>query len=539
MEQIYIFGHKKPDTDTVTAAISLSYLKNKLGLNTIPMVLGVINNETKFVLDHFKVSVPKELNDVHLQIKDLNYQKDCMVCETETISATFEYMLENKISSTSVENTDGEFLGVVAMKDIAKYLCDAKDDSIITSYDNLLIALKGNRILKINREFKGKMVFLNEDNQEELDEYINDNIIVMEPSPILFKNVLNKKPKLIILSGKAKISEASLEKAKNSKISLLSTTENVQLIKKKSDLSNYISKILFKENLVTFNEEDEVRDFIATANKTRYSYFPVINNSNKCLGMLKLADASNVNRKKVILVDHNSTIQSVEGIEEAEVLEIIDHHNIDFARTAAPINFRNMTVGSTNTIIYTMYKENNVVIPKSIAGIMLSGIISDTLLFTSPTTTDLDKDVAQKLSEIAEIDVKKYGREMFKKGSIFKNQSPEETMYSDFKTYNIGNEKIGIAQISTINVDDVLTHMSEYKRIIEKMVINSEYNVVILLIVDIMRKGSYLYYNEKARNVLENSFPDVIIEQGIFLDGYVSRKKQIVPCITKALEKII
>ena len=250
-----------------------------------------------------------------------------------------------------------------------------------------------------------------------------------------------------------------------------------------------------------------------------------------------MADISSKKRKKVILVDHNSYSQSVEGIEDADILEIVDHHNLGSIGTSMPINFRNMPVGSSNTIIYQIYKENNIKIPKEIAGLMASGIISDTLLLTSPTTTDLDRMALEYLSKHAGIDYKVYGLEMLKKGASIEGKTKEVLIYQDFKTYPFNDSKIGIGQLSTTDPDLFISETSEYQKLLNTISENNGYEVLALFVTDILNNGSYVFYNEKSKEILENGFNIKELKPVHFLKGVVSRKLQIIPAIMEQEKK--
>ena len=238
----------------------------------------------------------------------------------------------------------------------------------------------------------------------------------------------------------------------------------------------------------------------------------------------------------MILVDHNEESQSVDGLEEAEIVEIVDHHKIGTIGTSLPINFRNMPVGSTNTIIYMLFKENHVEIPSHIAGLMLSGIISDTLLFRSPTTTETDKKVVKELAKIANIDYEKYGMDMLKAGASLKGKTKEEILYMDFKNFTIDSKKVGVGQIVTLNIDEIESEKDEYIKLINNVALNNDYYIVALFATDIIQNGSYIYYNDNAKDILDNCFDVKELKQGCYLEGVVSRKKQMIPNIMDAIE---
>ena len=237
-----------------------------------------------------------------------------------------------------------------------------------------------------------------------------------------------------------------------------------------------------------------------------------------------------------MLTDHNEYDQSVDGLQEAEILEIVDHHNIGSIGTMAPINFRSMPVGSTNSVLYKMYKEYNIKIPKHIAGLMLSGIISDTLLLVSPTTTDYDKEIVKELAKIADVDLNVYGLNMLKAGTSLEGKTEEDILFGDFKMYEVNNKKIGVTQVSTFDINDFKNSIETYKELINKNAINNSYDVFAFFITDILKNGSYIYFNDNAKDIIIRAFGIDNIEQGTYLDGVVSRKKQVIPKIMKALD---
>ena len=446
MEKTYIFGHRNPDTDSVTSAISLSYLKNKQGMNTIPAVLSSINLESKFVLNYFNIEEPIFLNDVNIKIKDLKYTKNYTINENESIYTAYYKMNSANISKIPIVDKNKNLLGIVSMKDIAKEQFSFNYSYVNTSYENIIKALNGSEVVKFNNEITGELLvagyksttFLNEIKLSE------NHILILGDRHSIIEYAVKSKVKLIIITGSKEIKEEHLQIARENKVNIIKTPYTTLETTKIFNLCNYVKSILTNDSVLCVNENDDIKDFINIANKTRYSYYPVLNKKNKCMGIIRLSDVAYSHKKNVILVDHNSYEQSAIGLEDANIIEIVDHHNIGSVGTNMPISFRNMPVGSTNTIIYTLYNENNIDIPKNIAGIMLSGILSDTLILTSPTTTNLDILAVKKLSQIANIDYEEYGKKMIEEGSSLKGMTKEQVLYKDYKTYNIKNGKIVI-----------------------------------------------------------------------------------------------
>ena len=532
MENTLIFGHQKPDTDTVTSAIVLSYLRNKLGDHTEPRVLGDINNETKFVLDYFKFETPKFLNDVRLQIKDTDYSKDCFLHEKDSIFKAYNYMMDTSISTVPVVNKEKDYLGAVCMKYITGDLIDGDLGSLDTSYDNILEALKGKEVLRFDDEINGNIIVpsSNSDSFKKNVSIDKNSVIIVGERRNIFEYVIKNKCAVIILTDGVKLTNEQLKMAKEYKVNVISTKYDGITTANLVVFSNYI------RNKIKVNENDALFDALEVANKKKYSNYPILSNSGKCLGVFRANITDNKHPKKVILVDHNEREQSVVGLDEAEIIEIVDHHKIGNIGTSLPINFRNMPLGCTETILYLMFKENGVSIPKNIAGLMMSGIISDTLLLTSPTTTDIDKKALKELSDIAEVDYKKYGMEMFKAGSSIKGMGISEVIHGDFKNFTIDAQKFGIGQVSTMNTEEIMNKKDRFISTLNELARDEDYTVIALFVTDILNNGSYILFNDGAKSIFSGSFDVPNIEPGHFVKGLVSRKKQIVPKIMNYMD---
>lgn len=538
MEKVYIFGHRKPDTDSVTSAIALSYLKNQLGMDTEPRVLGDINNETKYVLNYFGIAEPKYLNDVKLQIKDVNYHKEYTIDEKVSIKDAYDYMTEKEITGVPIIRNN-KFLNLVTVKMITKHLINNDVKFLETSFDNILKTLQAEEILRFDEEIKGNIsvasyrsttfmnsVFLGE----------NDILVVGDRHSIIEYAILNK-VKLIVLTGDSYIKEEHIKMAKENKVNIIRTKKDTFTSAQLISLSNYIYTLTKKNTPYTFDYNDYYDDFVEKSYKLRHNNYPVVDKENNCYGLIRITDIDDKQKKKIILVDHNEKDQTVEGIEEAEILEIIDHHKIGNFSSIMPISFRNMPVGSTNTIIYRMFEENNISIPKKIAGCMVSGILSDTLLFKSPTTTELDRFVAKELAKIAEIEAEDYGFEMLKAGASLEGKTLEEVVYTDFKNFNVDSKKIAVCQIFIIDYEAIKEKEKDYIQLLNTIAKNNEYTLVCFLVTDIINNGSYIYFNEDAEETLKKCFDKEEFKQGIYMEDIVSRKKQVIPAIVNYLEK--
>lgn len=538
MREIYIFGHKKPDTDAVTSAIALSYLKNQIGIKSKPMILGNINKETEFVLKYFNIKKPEYLEDVKLQIKDLFYYKDCYVNESDSISKTYNYMIDKNITGVPIVDNNKKFIGLLTSKMIGYELINGNFTMLNTSYNNILEVLKAKEILRFDEEINGNIIAASFRSTTILNtlEFRKDTIMIIGDRHSIIEAAVNNSIKLLIIVGNLEIKEEHLKLARENKVNIIRTHFDTFHTAKLIGLSNYVKNLLTDTRTISFNENDYYDDFMDKSIKLGHNNYPVIDDNGTCLGLIRITDINKMNRKQVILVDHNEAMQSVEGLDEAEILEIIDHHNIGSLTTKMPINFRNMTVGSTNTIVYSLFNESNISIPSDIAGIMLSGIISDTLKFTSPTTTEYDKYVATRLSEIANINIDEYSTKMFKAGTNLKGKTIEEIITGDMKIYESNDKRIAISQVITLNSDDILEKQQEYVRVLNNMKNNRGYEVILLCVTDIIKDGSYIFFNDSSENDVANAFNFDYIEQGYFFTKCLSRKKQLVPIIMNVIK---
>ena len=534
----YIFGHKNPDTDSVCAAISLSYLKNKLGLNSLPATLGSLNSETLYALKHFGIKEPYHLNDVKIQLKDVNYHKNCFIDKNVSIKDAFDYMSKYSITGVPVVEGKNKYYGYVSLKEIARELIAGDYNIIKTSYGNILKIIEGNKILKFDKEISGTVLSATYAKETFIHDVKLDNsyILIVGDRSGIIDYAIDSKVKLIILVSNNKLNKSLLEKAEKNLVNVISTPYTAYEVGKLMSFSNYIKNIIREEEIATFNEVDYLSDFLEESRKLKHTNYPILNKKGECTGVLTLTDCNNINRKKVILVDHNNYSQSVDGLDEADILEVIDHHNIGDIVTKKPINFRNARVGSVNTIIYNMYIENNVRIPKNIAGIMASAIISDTLLLTSPTTTDKDKIALKNLCDIAEINQKSYGIKLLKQGMSIKGLSNKEILYKDFKSYKVEDSMFGIGQVITsdydiINIDEMVNYLDEVASL-------SGYKVLTLFVTDIFNNVSHCLYNRDGKDIIKEAFNLNEIYEGVELKNVLSRKVQIAPYIMDVIEKM-
>ena len=538
MEKTFIFGHKKPDSDSVMSAIGLSYLKNKLGDSTEPRILGNVNKETKYALDYFGLKEPEYLNDVKLQIKDVNYHKGFLIKDTDSIYDGYQKMLKEGLTGIPVVQQKNAFLGLITIKDLSHMVVNANFEELFTSYSNIMKVLKGEEILKFDDEIVGKILvaayrsttFIN---QVSLSS--NDVLIVGDRHSVI-EYAVESGVKLVVLSGDSEIKEKHIEIARKNKVNIIRTPYDSYHITRLLPLTNYIKTMIRSYNPTKFDESEYVDTVLDINNKLKHTNYPVVDRKNRCLGLLKIIDLNEKHPKNVILVDHNEKLQSVEGLDEANILEIFDHHNLGSITTSSPINFRNMAVGSTCTIVYTLYKERGVEIPKEIAGALLSGILSDTLILRSPTATPRDREAVEELSRIAEVDYQEYGMNMLKAGTSLDGMTKEDVLYNDFKLYTVNEKTFAIGQFFTMNFDEMKKELEEYVHTLDEVAEANNYDFVALYVTDIIQNGSYVIFNTKGQEVVDVVYGKENLPEGYFVDNCVSRKKHVVPLIMEVFE---
>lgn len=538
MEKTFIFGHKKPDSDSVMSAIGLSYLKNQLGECTEPRILGTVNKETKYALNYFGLKEPEYLNDVKLQLKDVNYHKGFYIRDTDSVYDGYQKMLKEGLTGIPVVKDNKQFLGLITIKDLSHIVVNANFEELYTSYQNIIKVLKGEEILKFDSEINGKIMVA----AYRSTTFINtvpltkEDILIVGDRHSVIEYAVESGVKLVVLSGDSEIKDEHIEIARKNKVNIIRTPYDSYHITRMIPLTNYIRTMIRSYNPIKFEETEFVDTVLDINNKLKHTNYPVVNKKNQCLGLLKIIDLNEKRPKNVILVDHNEKLQSVEGLEEANILEIFDHHNLGSITTSAPINFRNMAVGSTCTIVYTLYKERNVNLPKEVAGALLSGILSDTLILKSPTATPRDVEAVEELARIAGVDYKVYGMDMLKAGTSLEGMSKEDVLYNDFKLYTINEKTFAIGQFFTMNFDEMKKELDEYVSTLNEVAEANNYDFVALYVTDIIKNGSYVIFNTKGQEVVDVCYEKENIPEGYFVENCVSRKKHVVPLIMEIFE---
>lgn len=541
-DAIYITGHKNPDTDSICAAIAYAEFKNKTGpQKAIPVRLGEINRETQFILDCFGVEIPQFIETVKVQVSDLNIDNVAPVSPDISLKMAWNLMKKNNSKTLPVVDENDSLIGIATITNLFTSFMDYWDNSILaksnTTLENIVDTLSAKYIYvrEEHLKFNGKIVTaaMNPESTEEIIEA--GDIVICGDREDTQKTVIKGGASLIIITGNHDAKDDIVELAKEAKCSILSTPYDSFTASRLITQSIPVRFVMATDNLVSFSTEDFVDEIKDVMLETRYRSYPVIDKYGKVIGTISRYHLISQNRKKVILVDHNERTQSVHGLEDAEVLEILDHHRIADIQTGNPIYFRNEPVGSTSTIVASIFFENGIRPSKKVAGLLCAAIISDTLLFKSPTSTNVDKLMLKRLSEIANIDVDNFAREMFKAGTSLKDRTADEIFHQDFKVFTLNSLKIGISQISTMDLEGFTEMKAEMLALMEKKAVDSGFNLLVFMLTDILKGGSELLVAGKEKEIVARAFNLKLNGTGVYLPGILSRKKQVIPPITAAI----
>ncbi|GAB6150867.1 MULTISPECIES: putative manganese-dependent inorganic diphosphatase [Clostridium] len=542
-DMIYITGHRNPDTDSICSALAYAEFKNKsANVKAKPIRLGEVSRETQFALDYFKVQKPELVKTLRPLVKDLEMDKvPPLTPETSLKTAWFD-MKKYKVKTIPVVDNDNKFLGIVSLSNLTSAYMDIWDNYILTKsktpLKNVIDALSA-RTLYENKdlEFCGGKIIVAAMNPESMKKIMETgDVVICGDREDTQMSIIENKASLMIVAGNHEVSKKVLDFAEANKCTVISTPFDSFTASRMIVQSIPIRYVMSKEELICFRDTDHVEDVREAMAKTRFRSYPILDSNNKVLGMISRFHLISRVNKKVILVDHNESAQSVDGLETAEVTEIIDHHRIADIQTSNPIYFRNQPVGCTGTIIGSIFFENGLTPSKETAGLLCSAIISDTLLFKSPTSTPVDKAMVEKLAKIAEIDVEEYAKEMFKAGTSLVGRTVEEIFNTDFKTFSLLNHKVGVAQVSTMDIEGFKPMKEEMLNYMEKNCEENNYDLLVLLLTDIIQDGSEVMAVGNRADYIERAFNVTLKDNSAYVPGLLSRKKQVIPPITKAIE---
>ncbi len=532
---ILVFGHKNPDTDSVASAIGLSRLKNKQGVKSKPCVLDEIGRESQYVLDRFGAKCPDMIDNVKIQIKDLEYEKTQAIKSSSSIRHAYRMMESKNIKILPIVDEESKLEGIVTMKDIAMAFIRGNHYHIETNMHNLIKDLDAKVLTdRDDKEITGDAVIgaFYHETLKKVNLLGKNSIVIVGDRYDIIDIAIQSGVRLIVITGGNEIPGEYLDTANEKSISIISTPYDTYTTSRLISQCNYISLIMKSKGIASFNEEEYLDDFKEEIKNKKHSNYPVVSSDGAYLGFVNRRHILTPGRKKVVLVDHNEYSQSVNGLEEAQIMEIVDHHKIGDISTSMPISFRNIPVGSTCTIVYNMYEESGVEMDYQTAGILLSGIISDTLIFKSPTSTDADKRAAGKLNEILGIDIEEFAMDMFKAGTSIEGKSMDEIFYGDFKEFVIEGHKVGISQVFTLDMDQISSKKGDFIEYIEGVHKKEGSSLTMMVVTDIIKNGSYAIFVEDVP-ILKHVLGE--IEQGDFMEGVVSRKKQVIPMIAEGI----
>ncbi len=536
MNKVFIFGHKNPDSDTICSALAYAELKKAMGTEAVAVKLGEINNETKFILKYFYVPEPETLNTIKTQVRDLEIDDAVCVSPTISVRAAWELMKQNTKKTLVVVDGEKKLVGLASLSDITRNYMDVGENTLLavsrTSYANIIETLQA-RILLGSPETHiatGRVVIAAQ-RHTHLNNYVEQgDVVISDISESIREAILNGAQLIICTCGVYPDAE-DVEIAGENNCDIISTGFDTFTTAMLIRQSIPIEHVMTTRNISTVSLDDFKEDAREKMLKSRYRNYPVVDGDGKVAGMISRYHLLSKNRKKAILVDHNERSQTANGIEEAEILEIIDHHRLGDIQTSNPILMKNEPVGSTSTIIATLYEAHQVAIPPQIAGILLSAIISDTLNFQSPTCTKQDTEIAKRLEIIADVNIAELALKIINAGSTLRGKTTDEIINSDLKEYKIGKYRIGIAQVYSIDFES-LSDM--YSAILERMLYFCDkkgFSLLVLLVTDLNRGGSEALLAGERKDIFFKAYKLEPTHESVFLPKVLSRKKQVVPLI--------
>ena len=545
-KKVWVVGHKNPDTDLICAAISYAYLKNQSGdkKTYVAKRAGAVNEETRYVLERFGVEEPPLVTYAGAQIKDINIRKTAGVSNQISLKRAWELMKKLEVVTLPVTNQFGKLEGVIVTKDIATSYMDVLDNCVLskarTQYKTIAETIDG-EVYAGNEHahfVRGKVVIATS-NPEYMADYIeDDDLVILGDREEAQMQAIRSNASCIIIGGGLEVAEEVKKLAEKRDCVIITTPFDTFSVARLINQSMPIKQYMTRRDLVTFDIDDYVDDVKDVMSRVRHRDFPVLGSNGNYVGMISRRNLMNMQKKQIILVDHNEKSQAVDGIGEAEILEIIDHHRLGSLETVSPVYFRNQPLGCTSTIIYQMYQEQGVEIPKEIAGLLLSAIISDTLMFRSPTCTPFDKGVAKRLAEIADVDIEDHAKKMFRAGSDFKNKTTEEIFYQDFKIFHTEDCDFGVAQISAMSGEELEQIGEQLRPFLPQVLGEKRLNMVYVMLTDILEESSKIIFaGEDAGKILAHAFKKQEDADGILLDGIISRKKQMIPTLMNEMSE--
>lgn len=542
--KIYVVGHKNPDTDSICSAIAYAALKKELtGKHYVARRAGRLNEETQYVLEYFGVKVPKLLSDLRVQVRDVDLRRAENLNGSVSIKTAWAQMKELNIKTLPI-GRNNKLEGLITVGDIARSYMDVYDSNILarskTQYRNIASTIDGKIISGNEHSYvsKGKVAIAASSRQLMSDFVDEDDLVILGDRIEAQQLAIDINVSCMVVCGDARIPNEILKQAKEKEIVVIASPHDTFTVARLINQSIPVRHFMTKDELITFYPKDYVDDVKEVMARKKYRDFPVVDINGDFQGFISRRRLLNCRKKQVILVDHNEESQAVDGIEQADVLEIIDHHRLNSIQTIGPVVFRNQPVGCTATIIYQMYQEYNKPVNPVIAGLLCSAIISDTLLFRSPTCTLLDEDAAKELAEIAGINMKELAQAMFKAGSNLQGKSAEEICFLDFKQFTVNDTVFGVGQVNSMSAKELTEIKTQIESELDKIRQNHRLDMIFFMLTNIMTESSELLcVGPEAREKAISAFDLNGKSDTLYLKGVVSRKKQLVPAIVETLQQ--
>ncbi len=542
---VYVSGHRNPDTDSICSAIAYSYLLNATNkYNAVPVRLGEINRETEYVLKRFGVEHPVLLKTVKQKVEDLNYDKVTVFSKDLTLKTAWFLLKQQNLKSAPILDEHGQLLGLLSTSNIIEGYMDQWDSEVLkkakTPVENVIDTLEANVIylndaLKVIEGDIHIAAMSGCEAKKRIRE--NDVVIVGGDRSDDLEELISVKPSLIVLTGSLTADENVVKKCEEQGISIISTPFNTYQTSQQIVQAIPVEYVMIKGDIKTFSTDDTLDYMKEVMSETRYRGYPVIDLNNRCVGSISRFALLKGLRKKVILVDHNERGQSIPGIEEADILEIVDHHRVADIQTVGPLLFRGEPLGSTATIVTKMFDELDVEMPSHIAGLLLGAVVSDTLLFKSPTCTPVDTKIAKKLAEIAGVGIQEFAMEMFKAGTSLVGKTVDEIFNQDFKKFSFDNLQVGVAQVNSMDIEGFLPYKKDMLDYMNKFAEDNNLEFTLLLLTDIINANSEIFVGGPRPELVEKAFNVQLTECQGTLVGVISRKKQVVPAITAVMSE--
>ena len=545
--KVVVIGHRNPDTDSICSAIAYAELKNRTStLVCEPRRAGKMNQETEFVLKKYGVTPPRMCTDVNPKIRDVDYREMPGIPGSTSLRRAWKIMRDQQIDTLSITSADNELEGIITVKDLATANMDVFDTAVLaksrTSYKNILETLNGTMVVgNADAVCTTGHIKIGTATPEMLESSVEKgDIVILSNRYESQLCAIEKEASLLIICNGAKVGRTIQRIADETGVAIMTTPVDTYAAGKLISQCAPISYYMTRDNILKFTLVTPVADVLRVMAKVRHRYFPILDEEGKYCGMVSRRNVIALRKRRIILVDHNEATQAVEGFDQAEILEIIDHHRIGSLETSGPVYFRNQPVGCTATIVTQMYDENGVTIPQKTAGLLLAAILSDTLVFRSPTCTPIDVNAANRLAKIAGVDINEFANEMFEAGEKLDGKTAEEVFLQDFKVFMCGDIRFGVAQGSYMTRKNLQAAQALLQPYLEEARNKQNVEDLYMLLTDVPKEESVVICTGRyAAEVLSNGFESRPAADGSWtLPGVVSRKKQFIPAMMSAYQEL-